>query len=376
MIYLDNAATTFPKPDCVTREIVECMKKYCGNPGRSGHFLSLKAAEKIYECREKTARFFDFDRPENVVFTLNTTYAINLAIKTLYEQGSHVLISNMEHNSVLRPINELKKNGEISYSIFNLLQPKKDVLSELEKMRKQNTKMLVMTHGSNVCGRVFPIKEIGEFCEKHKIIFIVDAAQTAGGVKINLGECKIGALCAPAHKGLYGPQGLGFVIFGNTTPKRIFLSGGNGVNSLSSDMGLELPESFECGTMQTPLAAGLCASINWINSIGIERINAHETSLAKMMTERLQSIKGTVIYGSGMPQSGIVLFNNRNFSTDALSSFLSSENICVRNGFHCAPLAHKALGTGEDGAIRISMGLFNTKDDVDRTYKAIKNFCK
>ena len=376
MIYLDNAATTFPKPSSVTKEITECMNKYCGNAGRSGHFLSIKAAEKIYECREKLAVFFGFDKPENVVFTLNTTYALNLAIKTLYEPKSHILISNMEHNSVLRPINELMKSSEISYSVFNVLQPAKDIIADLEKVKKDDTKMLIMTHASNVCGKVFPIKEVGEFCEKNKITFIVDAAQSAGSIKINVKNCKIGALCAPAHKGLYGPQGLGFVIFCNANPKRIFLSGGNGVNSLSCDMGLELPESFECGTMPAPLAAGLCASLKWLDYVGTESICNHEISLAKMMMERLTTIRGTVLYGADEQKNGIVLFNNRYFSTDALSAFLSSKNICTRNGFHCAPLAHNALGTGKEGAVRISAGFFNTKDEIDKVYKEIKYFCK
>lgn len=376
MIYLDNAATTFPKPDCVSREIGKCIREYCGNPGRSGHVLSLKAAEKIYECREEIARFFGSDKPENVVFTLNTTYALNIAIKTLYEKGSHILISNMEHNSVLRPVYELSKQGEITYNVFNLLQPTENLLKELEKLKTDNTKLLIMTQASNICGKVFSLKAVGEFCERYGIVFIVDAAQSAGIVKTDIERCKIGALCAPAHKGLYGPQGLGFVIFGNATPKRIFLAGGNGINSLSEEMGLELPESFESGTLPTPLAAGLCASLNWLNRIGIESIRAHEISLAKMLTERLQSIEGNIIFGESRPQSGIVLFKNRKFSTDKLAAYLDSKNICIRNGFHCTPLAHNALGTGEDGAIRISIGYFNTKKDIDGIYSAIKDFCK
>ncbi len=376
MIYLDNAATTFPKPDCVSKEIVKCINEYCGNAGRSGHPLSLKAAEKIYECREEIARFFGSDKPENVVFTLNTTYAINLAIKTLYERGSHILISNMEHNSVLRPVSELAKQGEVTYSVFNLLQSTEKILKELEKSRTNDTKMVIMTQSSNICGKVFPLREIGEFCERYGIVFIVDAAQSAGTVKTDIRENKIGALCAPAHKGLYGPQGLGFVIFGNSLPKRIFLAGGNGINSLSQDMGLDVPESFESGTMPAPLAAGLCASINWINKVGIESIRTREISLARMLTERLHSIKGNIIFGESLPQSGIVLFKNRNFSPDKLAAHLSSNNICIRNGFHCAPLAHNALGTGEDGAIRISIGYFNTKKDIDAIYYTLKNYCK
>ena len=376
MIYLDNAATTFPKPPCVLEEMRRCINEYCGNPGRSGHFMSIKAAEKIYECRETLASFFGSDKPENVVFTLNTTYALNLAIISLYEPSSHVLISNMEHNSVLRPIFFLEKEGRISHSTFNVCQSTENIVSELDRKRKSNTKMLVMTHASNVCGKVFPIKEIGGFCKKHNIIFIVDAAQSAGIVDINMKDCNIDALCVPAHKGLYGPQGLGFVIFGDTLPKRNFVVGGNGINSLSADVGLELPESFECGTMPTPLIAGLCASVNWIKNIGIKTISNHEIALANMLLERLLAIKGSSVFGCDNLQSGIILYNNKTVSTNAISSFLNSKNICTRSGFHCSPLAHRTLETGEEGALRISFGYFNTKRDVDGIFKAIKECTK
>ena len=372
MIYLDNAATTFPKPPCVLEEMKKCIKEYCGNPGRSGHFMSIKAAEKIYECRETLASFFGSDKPENIVFTLNTTYALNLAINTLYEPSSHVLISNMEHNSVLRPIALLEKEGRCSFSTFNVYQSTENTISELERRKTNNTKMLVMTHASNICGKIFPIKEIGAFCKKHDIIFIVDAAQSAGIADINIKECHIDALCAPAHKGLYGPQGLGFVIFGNIMPKRNFIVGGNGINSLSFETGLGLPESFECGTMPTPQIAGLNASVKWIKNIGVDTISKHEIKLANMLFERLYTIKNSLIYGCNSLESGIILYKNKKITVDHLSTFLNSRNICTRSGFHCSALAHGTLGTGDDGALRISFGFFNTKRDVDGVFKAIK----
>lgn len=373
MIYLDNAATTFPKPRCVAEEITKCIKEYCGNPGRSGHILSMKAAEKIYECRETVADFFGSDEPENVVFTLNTTYALNIAIKTLYEKDSHVLISNMEHNSVFRPIWHLAKNGKISFDTFNLLQPTHSLLQELKKKKQKNTKMLIMLHASNICGKVFPIKEIGDFCDKNDITFVVDAAQSAGNININMKECHIDALCVPAHKGLYGPQGLGFVIYG-CKPSRIFLAGGNGINSLSPEMGLDLPESFESGTVPTPLIAALNSSLKWLKSIGVDNIRAHEVKLAESLSERLHSIKGSILFGDAHPQNGIVLYKNKYVSTDKLSAALTSKHICIRSGFHCAPLAHNTLGTGEDGAIRISAGFFNTAKDISCIYAAIKEY--
>ncbi len=375
MIYLDNAATTFPKPPCVAKEIANCICRYCGNPGRSGHILSLRASEKIYECREQISKMFG-GKPENVVFTLNTTYALNIAIKSLFENNSHILISNMEHNSVYRPIHRLFEDGKATYDLFNVLQSEREIIKELEGKKKCNTKMLIMTHISNVCGMIFPIKEIGEFCKKNGITFIVDAAQSAGSVKINISDCNISALCAPAHKGLYGPQGLGFVIFGDSLPKTTIIEGGNGINSISPNMGNELPESYEGGTLPTPLIAGLCASLEWLNNSGIEKIAAYERNLAQKLTERLLEIKGSIVFGNSKPPSGIVLYKNKDYDTNALSALLDSKQICARNGFHCSPLAHTALGTGDDGAIRFSFSAFNTPYEVDEVYRAIKEFCK
>lgn len=372
MIYLDNAATTFPKPACMSSEIERCIRTYCGNPGRSGHILSMKAAEKIYECRQLVANLFNSSKPENVIFTLNTTHALNIAIKTLCKKGAHVLISNMEHNSVVRPVYSLSNQNEIYYHTFNVLQPPQEILYELESKRRSNTEMLIMTHASNICGMLFPIREIGEFCHRNNIIFIVDAAQSAGIADINIKQDHIDALCLPAHKGLYGPQGLGIVIFGDKTPTRTLIEGGNGTNSLSPDMGIELPESFEAGTLPTPLIAGLAASIKWLNSIGVKNINHHEKKLAAKLSEMLLSLPGSVIYGMKQPQTGIVLYNNKNVKLNAISDTLNKMNICTRSGFHCAPLAHKSLGTNSDGALRISFSFFNTNKDVDKLYTAIK----
>ncbi len=373
MIYLDNAATTFPKPACMIKELNKCIAKYCGNPGRSGHIMSVKAAEKIFECREALASFFGTSRPENIVFTLNTTHALNLAIKTLYQKGTHVLISNMEHNSVLRPIFSLKKASEIEYNIFNIMQSTENIIAELDRKKRPNTALLIMTHASNICGKVFPIKEIGSFCKRHNITFIVDAAQSAGVEQIKFDNWNIDALCAPAHKGLLGPQGLGFVIFGNKPILRTIIEGGNGANSLSPDMGLTLPESLEGGTMATPLIAALNESLKWIQEIGIDNIRKYETGLAAMLKDRLESLPGSKFYGGRTLENGILLYTNSNINLDTLTKHLDKNNICTRSGFHCAPLAHKTLSTTESGALRFSFGPFNTKQEIDEAYKTIKS---
>lgn len=376
MIYLDNAATTFPKPRCMTEELFRCMREYCGNPGRGGHILSVKAAEKVYECRMTLAAFFGCAHPENVVFTYNTTYALNMAIKTLYKRGSHLLISNMEHNSVLRPIAALQKRGEIRYSVFDVMGSTEEICRELKRKCTPETDMLIMLHASNICGKLFPLQEIGRFCKQHNITFVVDAAQSAGITDIRMDEFGIDVLCAPAHKGLYGPQGLGFLIFGEKTPLRTWVEGGNGLHSFSPDMGTEMPESMEGGTLATPLIAGLDASVKWLNSIGPKYINAHEAALATKLADRLHSIQGSILYGPNVPRTGIVLYRNERISVNALSSALDAENICTRSGFHCAPLAHDTLQTGENGALRISIGYFNTQRDIDRIYAAIRNACR
>lgn len=371
MIYLDNAATTFPKPQCVNAEIERCLKEYCGNPGRSGHILSVKAAEKIYLCRQAISDMFG-GIPERVVFTLNATYALNIAIKSLIKKDSHVLISNMEHNSVFRVINNLYENNYIDYSIFNVMQSTDKILKELASKVKYNTDMLILTHASNICGKIFPIKEIGSFCTQNHIKFIVDASQSAGTVKINASEFGIDALCAPAHKSLYGPQGLGFVIFGEKyEPQKTIIEGGTGNNSLSPHMGSTLPEALEAGTLPTPLIAGTLASLKWISSIDEANIHKKEVYLANKLKERLLSLPGSIVHGPEIPETGIILYSNS--KQNKVYDELTKQNICTRNGLHCAPLAHKTLGTLSRGGIRFSFGFFNSLTEVDKVYKVIKN---
>lgn len=376
MIYLDNAATTFPKPPTVSTEVQKCMTEYCGNPGRSGHILSLRAAEKIFACREAIASFFGSSKPENVVFTLNTTYAINLAIEAYFERGSHVLFSNLEHNSVFRPILKKCEEENGSFSIFNALLPTPLLLREIESKICPNTKMLIMLHTSNVCGKTLPLFEIGRLCKARNILFIVDAAQSAGKLPIDIEKNCIDAVCAPAHKGLYGPQGLGFVLFGNKPPIRNFITGGNGVNSLSAEMGLSFPESFEGGTLPTPAIAGLYAALQWLNTVGISNIQQKEMRLARALKERLSALPDSIFFGAEYADNGILLYKNARIHPDKLASDLNEQHICTRSGFHCSPLAHAALSTGEAGALRISFGYFNSSRDVDGIYHAIASICK
>ena len=375
VIYFDNAATTYPKPESVIMSAIDCMKNYCGNPGRGSHPIAMKSAERVFEARESVAELFGAS-PENVVFTLNTTYALNTAIKGIMSSGGHALISNMEHNSVLRPLARLAKDNVVRYDTFKAYEKGRrlstpEIIDNIIKRLRPSTKMLVCIHSSNVCSYTLPIREIGMLCRRYGIIFCVDAAQSAGHTPINMTDDFIDVLCLPAHKGLYSPQGLGIMILrdGFSLPATL-IEGGNGVNSLELSMGKLSPERYESGTLCTPAIAGLCAGLDFINSFGIESIVNHEERLWYEAADRLSSISGVTIYDD--TPGGVLLFNLDGIPADDVGKMLSSLNICLRTGYHCAPLAHRALGTPEGGALRLGFGIFNTVRELDALYVALK----
>lgn len=367
MIYLDNAATTFPKPDSVYSEVRRCMTEYCGNPGRSGHALSLAAQKTVHGLREKLCETFNAGSTENVVFTLNTTYALNMAIKGSVRAGDHVIISNLEHNSVLRPVTD----SGCDYDTFDSFGDTDSILRQIESLITPRTTHVICTHGSNICPVRNPIRSVGELCRRRRLRFIVDAAQTAGLYPIDTREWNIDALCLAGHKGLYGIQGVGAVIFSdrykgeNAGKLRTFATGGNGVLADERYMPRFLPERFEAGTLPTPAIAGMLAGIEEIEAIGIEHIREHEALLYRRMRERLCNDKRIEVYCPLPNYSQILLFNVIGSSPARIADELDREGICVRAGFHCAPTAHKALNTGSRGAVRVSFGAFNTAEEVD-----------
>ena len=373
MIYFDNAATTFPKPAGVTREIKRCMTHYCGNPGRSSHKLSLAAAEKIYECRVALAKLFGAENPENVVFTYNTTYALNMAIKSVVKKGDHILLSDLEHNSVLRPAAKLHDAGIADYDIFRAaFKTDGEILRSIRSQIRPNTRALVCTHASNVCAIKLPIEKIGKLCHENGIIFIVDAAQSAGIYGIDMRSSNIDILCAPGHKALFGPQGVGFAVFSDGAERfNTVVEGGNGVNSLEKEMPDFLPERFEAGTLATPAIAGLLAGLKFIDLVGLEEIRDSEERLARRLADILANTKGVTLYApeyAGNP----LLFNLDRLSPARAAAAFDSYDICTRSGFHCSPLAHTAIGTGENGALRASLGYFNTNEEIELFYKRLK----
>ncbi len=375
MIYLDNAATTFPKPHTVSDEITRCIKKYCGNPGRSSHYLSKISAERIYNTREEISKMFNAE-VENVVFTYNTTYALNIAIKALSKDNIHILISDIEHNSVLRPVDSLCKRKKCTYDIFSTNGTDEEIIEDILFKITPNTSLIVCTHVSNVGSRCLPIEKIGSLCHSKGINFIVDGAQSAGLHHIDIKKMHIDALCVPGHKALYGPQGVGVIVFGKETNGDTVIEGGTGINSLELQMPEFLPERYESGTLSTPAIVGLGEGVKWLKTLGVDRIRAHEEELYVTLKDMLSLNSKIITYCMNDYPGNTLLFNVKGMSSSYLSSQLDKRDICVRSGFHCSPLAHKLLNTGEGGAVRVSFSVFNTKKEIYTFYDVLTDIIK
>ncbi len=376
MIYLDNAATTYPKPAEVINGVKRCMLVYGGNPGRGGHALSAGAAARVFEGRCAVSEMFGVSDPAQVFFTLNTTYGLNAVIKGLLCKGDHVLISDMEHNAVYRPIYKMAKEGFIEYDIFPTFAASGEdstpkILAAIDALIKKNTRMLVCTHCSNICSFSLPIAEIGALCHQKGVLFVVDGAQSAGHKHIDVPSMHIDALCLPGHKGLYGPQGTGIVVLGENVALGTLIEGGNGVESLSPEMSILAPERYEAGTVATPCICGLYEGIRAVRQRGVESIAYAESKLCARLCQMLGNIKGVNLYAPHCTGS-VVLFDVDGMPSEAVAEQLNSKGICVRAGFHCAALAHMTLGTPSGGAVRASFGMFNTAAEVERLAKEVE----
>ena len=370
MIYLDNAATTFPKPKCVIEATKKCIKEYCGNPGRSSHRLSIKTSEKIFEARERVSDFLGVSNPENVVFTQNATHALNLAIKTTVKPNSHILISDIEHNSVLRPVYALKNKIGVEYSIF---ESSGNLEENISSKIKTNTKYIISSLASNVVGREIPLKVLSKIAKKYGLTLITDASQLIGHKKINLKETPCDVLCAPAHKALFGIQGAGFCIFMDELKRDTIFEGGSGNDSKNLLMPEFLPERFEAGTLSSPSIISLSAGIDYINAVGIDAVEEKILFLTEKYAEVIHSIKNAILYEYG---NGVISFNISNTPAENVSKELDMCGICTRSGLHCSPLAHKTIGTLNIGTVRISLSYLNTKREIDEFYKKLKEIAK
>ncbi len=373
MIYLDNAATTFPKPEPVIRAVAEAMRKRGGNPGRGSHKLSTAASELVFDCRSAAADMFGAN-PENVVFTVNATHALNYAIKGLAEPGCHILIDNYAHNAAYRPVMALTNAGIAESDIYDASGEENEVLQNIESHLRPNTKIIIATHQSNICSRILPIEAIGKFCAEHHIHFIVDAAQSAGHLPIDVRRMNITSLCMPGHKGLFGPMGVGLLISGDDVRYHTIIEGGAGINSLDVAMPDELPERLEAGTIPLPAIAGLLAGINFVNRVGLEEIHVHECTLSAALIEMIGNSSGVTLYGD--TNSSVIGFNLDGHSPAEAGEYLASHGICVRTGYHCAPLAHRTIGSFENGHIRAGFSYMNRMSDVNALARAILDFGK
>ena len=367
MIYFDNAATTFIKPRSVYTCVNKYLKKYAGNPGRSSHKIAAAAAEYVYVARERVASLFSVADPAQVVFTMNATYALNMAIKSLICESGHIIISDVEHNSVLRPVIKLCEEFNGEYSVFD--SNADNIFFEIERHIRKDTKAVISSIMSNVDGREISLFALSAIKQKHNLKLIIDASQAAGHKKIDLSNVKYDAIAMPGHKGLYGIQGAGICIFNGLPPRNSFVEGGSGFDSKNPYMPPTLPEHFEAGTLPTPSIAALSEGIKFIEKISVDEIEFKIDLLDSMLIDRLSDIRGIDVYGG---KNGITSFILSGVGVEELAERLNYRGIYLRSGFHCAPLAHRTIGTFDSGTARVSFSYFNNVNEVDEFWSALK----
>ena len=375
MVYFDNAATTGKKPVSVIKAVNYSLLNLSANPGRGGHKASVSADEAVFKVRKKVKDMFNASGEERVIFTPSCTAAINYVLKGNLDYGDKIVISSLEHNAVIRPLESLKKRG-VKVSVAEVIFGDREAtLRSFERTIEKDTKMICCTHASNVTGEIMPIAEIGELCKQKGILFVVDAAQTAGVLPIDIQKMNIDFLCIAPHKGLYAPMGIGILI-AEKAVERPLIEGGTGVGSALSVQPEEYPERLESGTINLPGIMGVGAGIDFVNAKGIDNIYKSELALAGYIYKALTKISGSILY-TPFPKYGdfvpLISFNIRGLSASATADILNSAGIAVRGGLHCAAFAHKRLGTIEKGTVRISSSVFNTKNEADYLIKTLKD---
>lgn len=372
--YFDNAATTATKPKSVAKAVYNSLNSgLYGNPSRGAHGYSLNSFHSIYEARKKVAKFFNAPTDNNVVFTSNITTSLNMVIKGILKEGDHVITTKYEHNSVLRPLYQMEKEGvQLDFIDFSVPSGNIDY-DDFKKKLKPNTKMVISTHGSNVIGNLIDIKMLGKFCKEHDLIFVVDSAQTAGVIPIDVQRENIDILCWTGHKSLYGPQGTGGIVFNNDIDIKPILSGGSGTDSFNKEQPDELPSLLESGTMNTHGIVGLLAGIDYILEKDIKLLKDKQLKLASKFYNSIKDLDHIKFYGDySKDRTAIVAFNLSDISSSDVANVLNEEyNIAVRGGAHCAPLLHERLGTKNQGIVRFSFSSFNTEDEIDYAIEAV-----
>lgn len=365
-MYLDNAATTFPKPEAVYDAIQHVMRTVGASPGRGGYRQSLEAGRVLFQARETAAGFFSITDSSRVIFTHNATGALNLALQGTLEPGDHVITTSMEHNSLLRPLYALRAKG-VEVSIVTSSSDGVVAVEEIRSAMRENTKLLAVSHVSNVCGAIQPIGELAALCREAGVLFLVDAAQSAGYLPVDVEKLGIDLLAVPGHKGLLGPTGTGFLYVAPHVELKPVLHGGTGSHSTAEEQPLVMPDGFEAGTHNLPGIAGLQAGMEFLTERGISAVHQHEQSLLLQAERALRSIPGVTVYGPADPsrRCSVLSFTAAGVDPALLAAELDHGfDIAVRAGLHCAPLAHRTLGTLPGGTVRLSPGWATTSEEI------------
>lgn len=376
MVYLDNAATTLHKPDVVIEAVVNAMKTQ-GNASRGAHTATLSASRVVYDARVKIAKFFNFDKPSNVVFTCNSTEALNIAINGIVKDRDKVVSTDTEHNSVLRPLYYMRDTRNINLQFVKADEKGIIKIADFEKTIDGDTKVVVINHVSNLTGNINDIKKVSEITHSVGAILIVDGSQSAGTMNVDVKRLGIDVYCFTGHKGLFGPQGTGGLLVRDGIEIEPFKRGGSGVQTYNEDQPKEYPTRLEAGTLNSHGIAGLSAAIDYLNDVGVENIHKKEVELTKYFYDAVTKIDGIRVYGDFSDfnnHAAIVSLNIKDYDSGEVSDALSNDyGIATRSGAHCAPRLHIALGTKNQGAVRFSFSYFTTLEELDIAINAIKD---
>jgi cysteine desulfurase family protein len=375
MTYLDNAATSFPKPEAVYQALDRFARTELANPGRAGHKMALAAERALDDCRHLLNQLFHGESPERFVFTLNCTDALNMAFKGVLNEGDHVITTDLEHNSVSRPLRKMELDGRITLTRVKADEGGTIDPEAIRKALTPRTRLIAMTHASNVLGTVQPIADVGRIARGLDLLFLVDAAQTAGVIPIDVQAMHVDLLAFPGHKSLLGPTGTGALYAGPRTAVRAWREGGTGGDSSNETQPREYPYFLEGGTPNVLGVAGLAAGIRYVMESGLEAIHAHEVKLTERLWHRLAEHGGSEVFGHRVTSRrvGTLSFRSAALPAAELGGILDQAfDIAIRPGLHCAPYIHRSLGTFPDGTVRISPGPFNTETDIDRLVDALR----
>ncbi|SDD86836.1 cysteine desulfurase family protein [Paenibacillus sp. UNCCL117] len=378
-IYLDHAASSWPKPPEVVQAMVACMEQYAANPGRGSHEMAVKASRTLFEGRKQLAKLFRVKNPNDISYALNTTMALNLAIKGFLKEGDHVICTAVEHNSVRRPLEYMKQSRHVQVTYVKTDRHGHLRMEDVIAAIQPNTRLIVCSHSSNLLGSILPVADIGELCRQRGITLLVDAAQTAGTVDIDVNGMGIHMLAFPGHKGLLGPQGTGGLYVHPDIELEPLLHGGTGSQSEAVEQPSVRPDRFEGGTQNTPGIAGLVEGVKWIQRETVDRIYRHEWELTQQLMTDLLEIEGVQLLGPelGQAKTGIVSFTVSQTDSSEIAFILDqSFGIAVRAGYHCSPLAHETAGTMERGAVRASVGCYTTKTEIEQLAAAVREIAK